>query len=262
MENLVKVIIPIYSATISPLEKLSLERAYVVLGRYRIVVVKPRSLDLQFLLSEFPALTFESFDDSYFVSIRGYNRLMMTGEFYQRFLDCKYILICQLDTYIFSDRLGEWCATDYDYIGAPWLVRPVYRFPLFVFTSWLKKKYCTLLDRPNSQITNFKVGNGGLSLRKVSSHLQATIALSEVVEKFLSYGKNHIFNEDVFFSIEVNKHGLGFKYPDYMEALQFSFDKYPALCYRLNDNRLPFGCHSWYKKKMKSFWFPIIKPEC
>lgn len=53
---------------------------------------------------------------------------------------------------------------------------------------------------------------------------------------------------------------MNFTYPDYMEALQFSFDKYPSLCYKLNNNQLPFGCHSWYKRRMKDFWFPIINP--
>ena len=182
----------------------------------------------------------------------------MSEAFYRRFQDSEYILIYQLDAYVFRDELDYWCAKGYDYIGAPWLLRPVYKFPLFRFTSWLKKKYCDVTHRPNGQITRYKVGNGGFSLRKVDSMLRAVTELRQVVERFLTAKHHHTFNEDVFFGVEVNNHGLGFRYPDWREALRFSFDKYPKLCYELNDGRLPFGCHSWYKRKMKKFWFPVI----
>ena len=47
------------------------------------------------------------------------------------------------------DALDEWCAAGYDFIGAPWLI-------------------CA--DTPH--ITAEKVGNGGFSLRRVSSFLR------------------------------------------------------------------------------------------
>jgi hypothetical protein len=257
---LVRVIIPIYTARLTAYERLSLAQAYRVLSAYPLVIVTPAGLDVGALLHEFPRLTVETFDADYFRSVSSYNRLMLSTEFYQRFAEARYILIHQLDAYLFRDELAEWCRKDYDYIGAPWLVRPMYRFPLFVFTSWLKRQYCTLFGVPNSQVTHFKVGNGGLSLRKVSAHLRCTTELQPVIRQYLSHKKNHIFNEDVFFSVEVNRHGMGFRYPDYHEALLFSFDKYPALCYRLTGGKLPFGCHGWYKRKMKKFWFPRILP--
>lgn len=259
IQHTVNVIIPVYKTKLNELEKVSLDRIYQVLQKHPLVVIKPQSLNITPLLEEYPQLTVEEFDDNYFKSISGYNRLMLSSEFYQRFSDCQYILICQLDAYVFTDELIKWCNKGYDYIGAPWLVRPIYNFPLLALASWIKKQYCNLFHRPNSQITNFKVGNGGFSLRKVSSHLQATSKLKHIIEEYLAHTKNHIFNEDVFFSVEVNRHGLCFTYPTYSEALQFSFDKYPALCYELNNSRLPFGCHSWYKRRMKKFWFPIIR---
>lgn len=259
IQHLVKVIIPIYKAKLNEFEKVSLDRSYQVLQNHPLTIIKPQSLAINSLLAEYPRLTVEEFNDSYFKSISGYNRLMLSPEFYRRFSNCQYILICQLDAYVFTDELTKWCDKDYDYIGAPWLVRPIYKFPLLALASWIKKQYCDFFRCPNSQITNFKVGNGGFSLRKVSSHLQATSKLTSTIEEYLSHTKNHIFNEDVFFSTEVNRHGLNFSYPTYLEALQFSFDKYPALCYKLNNRQLPFGCHSWYKRRMKKFWFPIIQ---
>lgn len=256
----VNIIIPIYRPILQQYEEISLRQICHILKGYPLTIIKPASIDLTTISTQYPQLTFEEFDDAYFHGISGYNRLMMSEEFYRHFEDYEYILICQLDAYIFKDELKEWCDKGYDYIGAPWLVRPIYRFPLLRFASWFKQQFCNLFQLPNSQITNFKVGNGGLSLRKVKSHLEAVVKLHETIEFFLQHPRNHIFNEDVFFSIEVNKHGMNFTYPDYTEALKFSFDKYPKLCYKLNNNQLPFGCHSWYKRRMKKFWFPIIKP--
>ncbi|KAA6332432.1 hypothetical protein EZS27_019063 [termite gut metagenome] len=255
---LVKVIIPVYKNVLSENERISLDRAYGILKNYPIVVVKPSSLKPDTLFEDYPALTYESFNDAYFRNLSGYNKLMLSEEFYERFTDTGYILICQLDAYIFKDELKEWCLKGYDYIGAPWLVRPMYRFPILKFTSWIKKQYCDLFNFPNGQITNSRVGNGGLSLRKIESHLNATRQLRPIIQFYLSRKRHHIYNEDVFWAVEVNKQGLGFRYPDCMEALQFSFDKYPQWCYKLNGYQLPFGCHSWYKRKMRKFWYPII----
>lgn len=250
-KDIVKVIIPIYTSQINTYEKISLERICHILYAHPLTVIKPTSLDLSFLLEKYPELVMEDFDDNYFKGISGYNRLMLSEEFYQRFENYEYILICQLDAYIFRDELLDWCKKGYDYVGAPWLVRPIYHsFPM--------KQYRWLFRSAATRETDFKVGNGGLSLRRVSSHLLAVRLLKDIIGEFLSHKGNHVFNEDVFFSVEVNKHGLNFSYPDYMEALKFSFDKYPALCYKLNCGQLPFGCHSWYKKKMIEFWSKII----
>ena len=73
--------------------------------------------------------------------------LWMSKQFYFRFLpNYKYMLIYQLDAWVFTDNLQEWCDKGYDYIGAP-------------FLSIVKK---------NSPRVIFKgVGNGGLSLRRI-----------------------------------------------------------------------------------------------
>lgn len=256
-KQIVTIVVPIYKPSFTRYEEISFKQLFKVLGKHEIVVIKPVSLDLNELLSNFPSCRTENFDDSYFSGIAGYNRLMMSEEFYHRFCYSTYILIYQLDAYVFKDELIEWCMKDYDYIGAPWLLRPIYNFPLLKLTSWIKRKYCEITHKPNSQITRYKVGNGGLSLRKVSSHIKAVKELKPIIEQYLSV-RHHLSNEDVFFSIEVNKQGMEFKYPSWQEALKFSFDKYPSLCYDLNNNQLPFGCHSWYKRRMKKFWFPII----
>lgn len=249
----VTVVIPIYKTCLSEYEQISLRQVLQVLGHHRIVAVKPRSLDISSL--HLPAE--ESFDDDYFAGIAGYNRLMMSAEFYRRFSDSEYILIYQLDAYVFSDRLKEWCGKGYDYVGAPWLSKPIYRFPLYRLCSWMKRKWLARKGLPHRSITRDKVGNGGLSLRRVDAHIAVLEKYSDVAAAYLSH-RHHLFNEDVFFSVEVRRREPSFRYPTVQEALDFAFDKYPRLCFRRNHHRLPFGCHAWYKRKMRRFWFPII----
>lgn len=248
--NLVKVVIPIYKKTFSNQEKASLLQAYRVLKDYPLVIIKPRSLDLSELTQEYPKLSFTSFDDSYFKGISGYNRLMLSKEFYERFGDCTYILIYQLDAYVFRDELQEWCKKGYDYIGAPWLQQPFYRLPIISCIMRLIHTYYKHKGKPSKQDLYNKIGNGGLSLRKVASHYRVTCEQEKCISHYLKQQRHHLYNEDVFWATEAN----GFVYPGVQEAISFSFDKYPSYCYKLNNRELPFGCHSWYKQKMKRFW--------
>ena len=249
----VKVVVPIYSNILNPFERISLEHNWSVLKTHNFVFIRPSGLDISNIKKKFSGCGEEIFDDGYFNGISGYNRLMLSPEFYRRFSDTDYILVCQLDAYIFRDELLSWCKKEYDYIGAPWSAPALYRMP--ILRLW--RRYFHSRRRTEK---DFKVGNGGLSLRKVSSHIRATENLQDVVRAPLSK-KGYSSNEDLFFALEVNKHGMDFSYPEYKEALQFSFDRYPALCYKENGYRLPFGCHAWYKEKMRDFWFPIIHPE-
>lgn len=249
----VKVIVPVYRIKLNEFEKISLEQNNRVLHAYPRVFIKPQSLDISELLKEFPEFSVESFDDTYFTSIQSYNRLMMSPELYQRFSDTEYMLLCQLDAYIFRDELAEWCQKGYDYIGAPWVIPFSYRLPFIrQYRNWIRK--------PGIEIRDNKVGNGGLSLRKISSHLKATEKLQDIVRHYLSQTAGYLYNEDVFFSLEVNRHGMDFQYPTLQEALRFSFDRYSSLCYRKNHKELPFGCHGWFNRRERKFWFPLLLP--
>lgn len=251
--TLVKVIVPLYRDTLDKYEQISLKQNQRVLSAYPFVFIRPASLDMSWIRKEFPDCEEEVFEDDSFRSIAGYNRLLMSPDFYECFSDTDYILICQLDAYVFRDELSSWCRQDYDYVGAPWPVPMMFRLPLL--KQWRKH-----FHHPWRTEKDFKVGNGGFSLRKVASHLRATEQLQDVIRTHLSR-PGYYSNEDLFFALEVNKHGMHFSYPSYKEALRFSFDKYPALCYKENHCNLPFGCHGWYKDKVRDFWFPIILRE-
>ncbi|MDR1403013.1 MAG: hypothetical protein LBJ60_04845 [Tannerellaceae bacterium] len=251
--TLVKVVIPVYKYFLSDLEKRSLRRAYSVLRDYPLIVVKPESLDVSDCLAAFPLITVQSFDDRFFTDISAYNRLMTSTCFYERFLDSKYILIYQLDAYVLRDELTEWCMYDFDYIGAPWLKKPVYNLPVISQIMRLCLKYDQYAKKPNKQTLYNKVGNGGFSLRKVERHYLATKKYEAEIERFLAQKRRHMYNEDVFWATRPE-----FYYPDALKALAFAYDKYPALSYKLTAGQLPFGCHAWYKRKMRRFWKDII----
>ncbi|MGL4806544.1 MAG: DUF5672 family protein, partial [Bacteroidales bacterium] len=96
-----------------------------------------------------------------------------------------------------------------------------------------------------------KVGNGGLSLRKVSSFISFLRNNKNKADHYIERCDFHRFFEDVFWAVEPQQ---SFKYPTTQEALRFSFDTYPWLCYKENNNTLPFGCHAFTKWKTILFW--------
>ena len=102
------VVIPIYKATLTQYEEMSLNQCVKVLANYSLVVIKPTSLDINELLSQYSLLKVENFPDDCFSNLRAYNKLVLSEDFYQRFVDYQYMLIFQLDAYVFRDELLYW----------------------------------------------------------------------------------------------------------------------------------------------------------
>ena len=121
------IVIPVYTTQLTVSEHAALRQCFDILSSYPKCFVKPESLDITSLVRDYPANHIVPFPDTYFKGIAGYNRLMMSPEFYETFAQWEYILIYQTDAWVFSDRLSEWCSKGYDYIGAPWIPKPKYR---------------------------------------------------------------------------------------------------------------------------------------
>lgn len=248
----VTIVIPIYKINLSLSEQMSLNQCLKVLGAFDIVFVHPEDLDVTSLNSE-GVIRSEAFPNHFFKTVYGYNRLMLSEEFYARFLDFKYMLIYQLDAFVFKNELQQWCERGYDYIGAPWIASPntVLKKGLSIFDSEKKKE---------RQKIFFKVGNGGFSLRNIAKSHQIAIEMKNEIEANLNREKSDVYiMEDVFWSIIVPKHYPDFKIPDYKEAVSFAMDRKPDLALKLNNNELPFGCHGIDKPKVKTFWDTILK---
>lgn len=250
------VTIPIYKNQHTPCEMMSIRQTCHILRNHAIVFVCPETLDVTPLAEEFQNCVFERFSDHYFQGLEGYNRLMLSTEFYERFRENEYLLIAQPDVFIFRDELEEWCNKGYDYVAAPWLRRNVYNRPIVKqYMDWQMRRANSKGLRVRQNLFG-KIGNGGLSLRRISSFINVISSKQNIIRDYLE-NPRPFYAEDTFFGLECPE----FNYPTVSEALLFSFDKDPDYCYSLTGGKLPFGCHAWYKGKTRHFWFAILGIE-
>ncbi len=253
----VSVIIPIYKPEISEFEKLSIQQCFRILGKHEICFVAPENLDTknyEEVIGE--KLNVKYFDPIYFRGISGYNQLMLSKAFYERFLNYEFILIYQPDCYVFRDELEYWCKQGYDYIGAPWLFEEYYKLPI------LRRKLIYLNNKYNfyhnpEKLTRediyLKVGNGGFSLRRVKKFIKALD--NKYIELFKSNDNASVYNEDVFWSIIAKD----IKKPTLEIGSRFSLDPGARRGLAINYNQLPFGCHAWDRDI--NFWKQFINLE-
>ncbi len=242
----VAVVIPVYREEVTLYERIALEQCLKVLKNYPTFLVAPDGLSLEVYSprTNCPTITFPR---QYFTSIREYNQLMLSPEFYRRFFEFKYILIYQLDSFVFSDQFSNWCESSYDYVGAPWLGLNRREDVKGLLPLWERRN--ALRNLLNLKISN--VGNGGFSLRKVRTFFRLSILLKGVT-------KTWPLNEDTFWSFAAPCYYPFFKKPGVRRAMSFAFELNPREAFKLNQNRLPFGCHAWWKYDF-SFWEQRIR---
>jgi Protein of unknown function (DUF5672) len=261
----VAIVIPMHNRKeLTSDEQISFKHLSHYLNAYDKYLVVPEMLDLSL-----PGCMVMRFDNQYFGSVEAYTRLMLTEHFYRAFDDYKYMLIYHLDALVFSDQLLEWCETDLDYVGPPW-------FPCDD-SPWVKTP---------------RVGNGGLSLRKISTFLRvfhsekywvhpneywhalyadkpAHVRMFNWPRKFAKrllpfnnarheMAQWHLRpdgtkNEDHFWSDRAIHYYPELKVASFDVGLRFAFEVAPRLCYELNQRKLPFGCHAWPRYDRR-FW--------
>lgn len=251
------VVVPVYQKELNKFEQISLRRCLSVLKNHPIVAISPKSLDTQFLRDECGIEQVEYFDDHYFKGLmNGYNRLMLSTEFYERFLNYEYMLIHQLDVYVFEDKLNEWCNKGYDYVGAPWIPKAKYNIFYHKIALKIYQFISRIFDSYGARCNYFFTGNGGFSLRKTEKLYNITKTDRESIDRFV---KNS-YAEDVFWSVYTTRKNKQFRIPNYLEAIPFAFENHPKDLYKINNNQLPFGTHAWYKEYKLKFWEKFI-PE-
>jgi hypothetical protein len=267
--NQVVVVIPVYKDFLTKNEKVSLNRCLKILGSHEIVFVSPETLSLFAYKKKVENFKLDFkvhlFADSFFTGIDAYNKLMLSKKFYERFSEYDFMLIYQLDAYVFRDELIGWCEKDFDYIGAPLIGN-------FYDSTFTK---------------TMRVGNGGFSLRKISTFLTAykfdrnLLSIPEIIKRNsvfkkpwtripllilmifgyknnLSYfASNWNYNEDDFWSEFLDNTSFQLKKPTPVEAMKFAFERFPDKCFEIIKT-LPFGCHAWDKYDFELFWKKYI----
>ncbi|MBD1392884.1 DUF5672 family protein [Mucilaginibacter glaciei] len=256
----VVVIIPFYKGNLSASELVALQQCVNMLSDFPLIAIKPQELTLPREVSQLGITKSVSFDDHFFASISGYNALMLSDVFYKTFLDYEFMLIHQLDAFIFKNELSYWCNKGFDYIGAPWLRE----FPYIDFIKGIKSQ---ILQKTHIRTNKLKdglpsplqfenrVGNGGLSLRRTKKFYDIALNMQPRMHDYLNRTE-HQYNEDAFWSIEVNRKNKVLKIPSLKTGLKFSMELFPERAFQLNHNELPFGCHAW--DKYPDFWRPVF----
>ena len=247
------VVFPLYKAP-DETELAFLENGLSWTKGYKQVIVAPEGLTIDNTFGALEKLEVKRFAKHYFEGIAGYNQLLLSKSFYGTFSLFDYMLIHQADVYLFKDELNFWCEKDYDYIGAPWF-RPnkLNRGTLFNAGQSLKlsfKKNKVYGNRYN------KVGNGGLSLRKISTALNVLEKVDPALLKKYTSAQGDEYNEDIFWSLEAPKI-TDFNIPEWQEAMRFAVEFQPSIAYQYLDEKLPFGCHAPLKHE-PDFWKKFI----
>jgi len=250
-------------------ELISLRHLEHFLGGYDRFLIAPKGLKFQL-----PGFETRYFSKNFFGSPQAHGRLLYRPEFFREFEDYKYILIYHLDAVVFSDQLMEWCETDLDYIGAPWI--PGIHF-------WVSEP---------------QVGNGGFTLMKVEAVLnvlreryrmeparyweeQLLATVESVARKVKFFTKlaptrlldrrfkirkqlwraqQGVRHNDLFWSYDAVKYMPTFRVADWRTGVRFAFNRGPREFFELNERKLPFGCHAWYKWD-RAFWEPYLIKE-
>lgn len=273
MKHKVAIVIPQHKAKPSAFEQVSVHQCYRIFPNRSVVFTFPEGLDTTEYekiaasnKAKFNCIFFPKKDFSTFLAN---NHLLVTKRFYTHFKAFDYMLLYHTDSFVFRDELDYWCAKGYDYIGAPF------------FDGF----------KDGGQEAKFwGVGNGGFSLRKITSFLKVCNSFSyirtpkELVNinktksgierllfplkliKHLTISNNtfHWFNdfydhEDMYWGVFVERNFSWFNVASIEEAIPFSFEMQAEKLYAQRNGQLPFGCHAWWLYEL-DFWKTHIEP--
>lgn len=239
------VVIPLYAEHPDSFARASLRQCLSILGDHPIVFFGPESLNTanyeDIMRESGGEFLYEGFPDIYFESPYTYSKLMLNADFYSRFSHSKTILVYQLDCWVFRDELKQWCAKEFDYIGAPW------------FEGYDAATEDSNFIEPS--------GNGGFSLRNITSFLKCLRALeTKILANGLSdfsdvLAHNH---EDYILVNVFPAVSPSFSIAPTVESMYFAFEVLPERLYALTGD-LPFGCHG-FNKYGTDFWKKHIIP--
>jgi hypothetical protein len=259
----VAIVVPLTTrSTLLPDEAISFRHLRHFLNRYDTYLLVPRSVP-----TRLPGCESVILPDRYFGSLAANRSLMLSRQLYRRFEEYDYILLHHLDALVFDSRLESWCGLGLDYIGSPWL-----------------------RDEGRPELGFSRVGNGGLSLRRVSSFLAvfdsrrpeieperywqkyfasrpAALRLFHSPRRLLKrfYPFNNVrrelrsvsYNEDFFWSNRATHYYPRFQVASVEVGLRFSFEVAPRFAIQHTGGKLPFGCHAWSRHD-RAFWEPFL----
>lgn len=174
----------------------------------------PASLDVGFYEQRFPDWRIRRFPNEVFSSVAAYSKWLTAPDFYREITEFEFVTICQLDAVLLRD-VTDVDMSGIDYLGSPWVP------PLKVLTPgkriyvaseqgtpqgmWLTKRFGRSL----------RVGNGGLSIRRVEAHVRAAEWLTSCIPE--RYRDKTL--EDVLLCAFAPRTGLRVARPEFAERI-------------------------------------------
>jgi hypothetical protein len=193
-------------------EELSLKQCIKVFGKKRtIIIVIPDNISTEYYDQYKEKIKICKVNSKWQSSYKEYNAMCVNKEFYKMFTDYDYILIYQSDCWVFDDKLDYFMSLGYDWYGAPWTKSDCITWKIAKETS---------------------VGNGGLSMRKVSKMI-------EITTKYDNNGNTIPSGEDIWFCIT---HKNEINICDLKSACNFSFEAASKEILQ-NIDDIPMGIH-------------------
>ena len=235
------IVIPIYKVEFDLEEQQLVDRMFGVFAKRELTFVGPKDLDVGYYERRYPSAKLTFFQSSYFESVQGYSRLLLSKAFYEAFDDKEFLLISQPDVYVFRDDLDTWLQKPYDYVGAPWPSGFSVKVNIGRFAN----------EAGGTLLTAF-VGNGGFSLRRIKQCIRLIEHDKEVADWFSKSGSN----EDLFFSF-IGGMTPRISFPNPIEASLFAMEQDASYFYGLNGGVIPMAAHA-YQKYSPEFWRPYV----
>ncbi len=136
---------------------------------------------------EFPSLPVRSVSDEWLGrknGIAGYNRMMLSAEFYETYRAYEYILICHADAWVFRNDLSAWCRRGFDCVAAPWVRRGIYDLPLLKQYLRYRLRRSMESGRLIRQSLYGKVGNGAFHSAASSASARPAKKYRTEIERF------------------------------------------------------------------------------
>jgi hypothetical protein len=260
----------------SEMERVSFTNTIKVLAKWDAILILPKDINpirfekirtrekLNFRIGHLPA--------GMMGSIEKYNQMCLHPGFYKMFGNYEFLLIAHMDAWIFKDDLERWLDAGFDYIGAPLFLN--------------QRKRNILQKVRNKKINDLwrtmipEVGNGGLCLRRVSTHMailnqknsgfdhrlffvyliflirnsqwkNGIIFVKHLIEALKNtetYRSKHLVYEDVFISGVLNLLNRPFKVAPAGISVAFSIETHQKQILTTESRfSLPFGLHGWDK---------------
>lgn len=282
MDKVIVIIIS-HKAELNIYEQISLRQCYNILGSHPIKIICPCGLDVSLYKEFLPHPQFDFIDPVWQSTYANFNRLKIDPFLYKRYSNYQFILFYEPDAFVFRDELEYWCNEGYDFIGAPW-------FEGFCQANENAK----IIGIGNGGFSLRNIENSLKIIKQLKtieilnqySNLSTKLQVISIFRIYYEWRKNrdqladYIINfkenEDLFWTVKIQEQIVNFKRNNNLlskifrkyflqeyniapikKAIEFSFENLPKKLYDLNNNKLPFGCHAWFKYDYQ-FWKPFL----